>query len=40
MLATALKECPDCSQLWSYAIELEPKATRKKKSSEALERCR
>lgn len=40
MLARALKECPEYNQLWSYAIELEPKATRKKKILEALDKCR
>ena len=36
MLARALKECPNEGELWALAIELEPKATRKKKIVDAL----
>ena len=36
MLSRSLKQCPNDGELWSLAIELEPKATRKKKIVDAL----
>lgn len=39
MLSKGLQECPRNGELWSLAIELEPKNTRKKKSADAVNAC-
>jgi hypothetical protein len=39
VLNKALQECPRDGQLWSLAIELESKNTRKKKSADAVTMC-
>lgn len=39
LLSKALQECPRNGELWSLAIELEPKNTRKKKSADAVTLC-
>ena len=38
-LSKGLKECATDGELWSIAIEMEPKATRKKKIVDALDKC-
>jgi pre-mRNA-processing factor 6 len=39
VLSRGLKECPNDGGLWALAIELEPKATRKKRIVDALKQC-
>jgi pre-mRNA-processing factor 6 len=36
LLSRALQECPNSGKLWGLAIEIEPAATRKAKSMDAL----
>jgi pre-mRNA-processing factor 6 len=38
-LSKGLSECPKSGQLWALAVELEPRANRKKKVSDAMEAC-
>lgn len=38
-LAKGLSECPKSGLLWSLAVEIEPRANRKKKASEAMSAC-
>jgi pre-mRNA-processing factor 6 len=39
VLAKALQECPTSGMLWAEAIFLEPRASRKSKSVDALKKC-
>jgi pre-mRNA-processing factor 6 len=38
-LNKGLQACPSNGELWSLAIQLEPKTTRKKKSADAVTVC-